>query len=569
MARRHKSDRGSVSTARVPSANARLSAMRTKPSGLRSARGHNPRWPRTRKRQQETALSTFVDLCDKSVMLLQQHISALAHYSCDRSVRFALHLAALLQPTRLRWWPHLHVLSITAGCLLPQVEEQSSITGGSRVSSAPEATAEQHSVDAGSPIDAMGSEHGGDSVAKNEAESTIAKLGEPCSIDGQKACTAQASAQRLICRERTWRDNGNCEMPSSCATTGPFAGDCESFDEVSCATCDGVCVDTTSDAKHCGGCNHSCLGGMCVASKCQPVTLASGQRFTNPFAMPTLTVDRSRVYWVTDDSVLSFDIQGQSIKTLAPVQKSARTIAADATHLYWLEENATPGDTTYLSRLHKMPLAGGTIITLLTGGPSPDESLSINNFSIAHDDLYFGDSHVGGVARLPCAGGNIEQLVLGNIRVLELTADANGVYWVESAPAAPEAVSSILRSSDLSGNHVLNLSSAKSIASATAADDELIWWEMPFGSMTGKIVTMPSSGGLPRVLFEPAAGGRMTADRDFVYYVDGSRLIRVARDQTGSYTTLLSTPDPIIALTNDATSLYWLTKTGLVQSLAK
>ena len=38
VASRHNSDSGSISTARVPSAKARLSAMRTKPSGLRSRR---------------------------------------------------------------------------------------------------------------------------------------------------------------------------------------------------------------------------------------------------------------------------------------------------------------------------------------------------------------------------------------------------------------------------------------------------------------------------------------------------------------------------------------------------
>ena len=37
------------------------------------------------------------------------------------------------------------------------------------------------------------------------------------------------------------------------------------------------CGDVQSAPLNCGRCGHSCLGGACVAGKCQPVTLVTGE----------------------------------------------------------------------------------------------------------------------------------------------------------------------------------------------------------------------------------------------------------------------------------------------------
>src|SRR5690349_9900576 len=68
-----------------------------------------------------------------------------------------------------------------------------------------------------------------------------------------------------------------------------------------------------SDANNCGLCKHSCLGGSCVAGKCAPVLLASGQ----------------------GDSVSGVPWFPYLTDAGDPLQGADR-IAVDSTHVYWL-----------------------------------------------------------------------------------------------------------------------------------------------------------------------------------------------------------------------------------------
>lgn len=111
------------------------------------------------------------------------------------------------------------------------------------------------------------------------------------------------------------------------------------------------CVDTDTNAKHCGACSHDCLGGTCIGGKCQPVMVAS------------------------------------ELGSLVG-------IALDSTHVYWT--NPTNGD------VRRAPLGGGAIETVWDGPPDTNFGEGLVR-SGAH--VYFAlDKSGGGVFRCPAAG---------------------------------------------------------------------------------------------------------------------------------------------------------------------
>ncbi|MEM6990743.1 MAG: hypothetical protein AAF721_09605, partial [Myxococcota bacterium] len=107
------------------------------------------------------------------------------------------------------------------------------------------------------------------------------------------------------------------------------------------ADCDGDpangCEADLSSPQHCGGCGHDCLGGDCEAAICQPVTVAGGQ--DEPL---WVEVANGTVYWT--DHVPSGELRARELTMGAQVIEIAsgiplpRTLAVDATHVYWTVE---------------------------------------------------------------------------------------------------------------------------------------------------------------------------------------------------------------------------------------
>ncbi len=72
-------------------------------------------------------------------------------------------------------------------------------------------------------------------------------------------------------------------------------------DDAGAPSCDGA--NTASDRFHCGRCDHSCLGGACVAGKCQPVEIG---RSTGEYVVD-VAVDATRVIWTSSEAPWSGD----------------------------------------------------------------------------------------------------------------------------------------------------------------------------------------------------------------------------------------------------------------------
>ena len=89
--------------------------------------------------------------------------------------------------------------------------------------------------------------------------------------------------------------------------------------------CSGQCVLLDSDPDHCGACDHSCLGGACKASVCQPIPIVSGQ------ALPAaISVTDQGIYWLnaSDGSVMAAGLDGSNPKPIASAQGATQDILA-------------------------------------------------------------------------------------------------------------------------------------------------------------------------------------------------------------------------------------------------
>jgi hypothetical protein len=111
-----------------------------------------------------------------------------------------------------------------------------------------------------------------------------------------RACTAEQTCSDSDCRggcvpDCTERECGSdgcggtcgtCELGSTCSVDGFCIAMCTP----PLTECDGECVDTRTDALHCGGCFRPCAGGApCMGSMCVTVP-AGGESCSSPTVLP-------------------------------------------------------------------------------------------------------------------------------------------------------------------------------------------------------------------------------------------------------------------------------------------
>jgi len=137
------------------------------------------------------------------------------------------------------------------------------------------------------------------------------------------------------------------------------------------ASCD---ADLANDPHNCGACGHDCCEGLCQASACLPVQLASGGE--------------------------------------------PRGLVLDATHIYWTDR----ADGTVRSR-PKSRVGQETI--LATGAPSVD----VGQIGVDDANVYYTSS--GALLAVPKGGGAQARTVLGGLSAPHgATAYGGGVYYV-------------------------------------------------------------------------------------------------------------------------------------------
>ena len=323
------------------------------------------------------------------------------------------------------------------------------------------------------------------------------------------------------------------------------------------ATVDGAtpCTDTTSDSNNCGQCGHSCFGGKCKGSVCQPVPIAP--MLPNSIA---LAVDDKAVYFSDNlnGMIYSVDKLGQSKTLLSSGVPSAFGLVSDGTTLYVAAYEATgSGGGIYACSL---PTCGGTATRIaplamprwLALG-TPGQTL----FSIGDDAVTRIDLKPSVTTRILAEPG---------VQGFHIAADANNVYYTDltnnihatpiTADGGPPAQSFGDSTGNFAGDIILNGAN--------------VYWT--YGNVSpspGKVQGLAKTGAGSPVVFGTAAN---TAVYPFGLATDGTTMFWISHDSTDGAGdgTLQSCPiagctTPTVLLTGlpdpdsiaiDATSIY-------------
>jgi hypothetical protein len=334
-----------------------------------------------------------------------------------------------------------------------------------------------------------------------------------------------------------------CGAPGDC-TTGFCQGNV-------CAcpilTCGGACVDPASDANNCGACGHSCQGGACVGSACQPVVLAAG-----PGSAYAIAVDATDVYWTNDSgTIMKVPLAGGATTTVASGQNSPRGIAVDATSVYW---------TTYIGgTVMKAPRGGGAPTTLASGQSFP-LTMAVDATSV----YWVNWTNPGTVMKIPLGGGAPKTLASGQNRPDGIAVDATSVYWTNDANPGT------VMKAPLGGGASTMLASGQNFPQAMAVDATSVYW---VNVSDGTLMKVPIGGGAATTLATGQSSPiGLAVDATSVYWVnftDPGTVMKVPLGG-GAPTTIASAQKIPFAIAVDTTSVYWTNPGGgTVMKVAK
>lgn len=135
----------------------------------------------------------------------------------------------------------------------------------------------------------------------------------------------------VACSDSTCEESATCAASSATPTNeagapgdGSTASDASeggaSVDANPCdggqSFCGGACVDVSAEAKHCGRCDHACIGTTkCVAGKCEPYTVISGQAIDSPPLSYGGRIFFTAYENITGGKFRSVNLDGSDLKT--------------------------------------------------------------------------------------------------------------------------------------------------------------------------------------------------------------------------------------------------------------
>ncbi|MEP7122260.1 MAG: hypothetical protein ABJE95_15170 [Byssovorax sp.] len=353
------------------------------------------------------------------------------------------------------------------------------------------------------------------------------------------------------------------------ASTGSVGGASTTTDAATAGTgvvctgtevaCPSGCADLASDGANCGACDHSCQGGACVASQCQPVVVVGSLASAREIA-----IDAKNIYWTDTNAgtVSSVPQAGGSVTMLAMVS-TAWAIATDGISVYATEYDTAGG-------VYSVPVDGGARLTLAASQGRP---CSIAVGPAGNGFVYFANQYTGDVTKA-AVDGSLTKLFAGNQGAPPgVTTDADSAYWTDGS--YPGTV----KQGSLGGSSPVVLASGQSFPFSITTDATSVYWTNMglTGTGDGSVMAVPKAGGATILIADSLSGAsHIAVDATNVYWttsVAGGSVMS-APIGGGGATTLATGQSFPSGVAVDGTTIYWTNLgsnagDGAVMKLAK